>query len=109
MRDGKVELQPIDATASPQLPSIDVSFTMAANGFGRDALAIVFAGHSTDAVGGCQAIHDRGGQVWVEASSGEHFADMVSGVMAERLSHFAGTPSELAARLVEQFSMESQR
>ncbi|KRE88552.1 hypothetical protein ASG87_08180 [Frateuria sp. Soil773] len=108
LRDGKIELQPADA-GSPQQPSIDASFTMAAGAFGRDALAIVFAGQSTDAVAGCQAIHDRGGQVWVEASSGEHFADMVSGVMAERLSHYAGTPRELAARLVEQFSKESQR
>lgn len=108
MRDGSLELQPIDASA-PQMPSIDASFTMAANAFGRDALAIVFAGHSTDAVGGCQAIHDRGGQVWVETPSGEHFADMVSGIMAERLSHYAGTPQELAARLVEQFSMEGRQ
>jgi two-component system chemotaxis response regulator CheB/chemosensory pili system protein ChpB (putative protein-glutamate methylesterase) len=90
------------------MPSIDASFTMAASAFGRDALAIVFAGSSTDAVGGCQAIHDRGGRVWVENSSGEHFADMVSGVMAEHLSQFSGTPQQLAARLVEEFQTEDR-
>jgi two-component system chemotaxis response regulator CheB/chemosensory pili system protein ChpB (putative protein-glutamate methylesterase) len=102
-RDGSVELQPVEAGAA-HAPSIDVSFTQAAAVFGRNVLAIVFAGRSTDAVGGCQAVYDRGGQVWVEASGGAHAADMVSGVLAEHLSHHAGTPRELAARLVEHYS-----
>jgi len=108
LRDGSIELQPVGGV-SAAMPSIDASFTMAASVFGRDAVAIVFAGSSTDAVGGCQAIHDRGGKVWVETSSGEHFADMVSGVMAEHLSQFSGTPQELAARLVEEFQMEGRQ
>ena len=102
-RDGSVELQPIGEGAA-HAPSIDASFSQAANTFGRDVVAIVFAGRSTDAVAGCQAVRDRGGQVWVEASGGAHAADMVSGVLAEQLSHHAGTPSELAARLVEHYS-----
>jgi two-component system chemotaxis response regulator CheB/chemosensory pili system protein ChpB (putative protein-glutamate methylesterase) len=101
-RDGSIDLQASDAEAA-QEPSIDASLTMAANAFGRDALAIVFAGRGNDAVAGAQAIHDRGGQVWVESSSGEHFADMVSGIFAERLVSFSGTPSELAAHLLEVF------
>ncbi|WP_254424993.1 chemotaxis protein CheB [Rhodanobacter sp. B04] len=101
-RDGKIELQAISSD-QPQGPSIDASFTMAANAFGRDAVAIVFAGRANDAVAGAQAIHDRGGQVWVESSSGEHFADMVSGIFAERLVSFSGTPHELAAHLIEVF------
>ena len=102
-RDGKVELQAV-ISDSAQGPSIDASFSMAANAFGRDAVAIVFAGRANDAVAGSQAIHDRGGQVWVESSSGEHFADMVSGIFAERLVSFSGTPLELAAHLIEVFS-----
>ncbi|TAM60226.1 MAG: chemotaxis protein CheB [Rhodanobacter sp.] len=101
-RDGSIEITPQEDGAA-QDPSIDATFSMAANVFGRDALAIVFAGRSTDAVAGAQAIHDRGGQVWVESSSGEHFADMVSGILAERLVSFSGTPHELAAHLVEVF------
>jgi chemosensory pili system protein ChpB (putative protein-glutamate methylesterase) len=101
-RDGSIDLQANDAEAAPE-PSIDASLTMAANAFGRDALAIVFAGRGNDAVAGAQAIHDRGGQVWVESSSGEHFADMVSGIFAERLVSFSGTPPELAAHLLEVF------
>ncbi|HEV2539069.1 MAG TPA: chemotaxis protein CheB [Frateuria sp.] len=101
-RNGSVELQPVEMDAA-HAPSIDASFTQAAAVFGRDVIAIVFAGRSTDAVGGCQAVHDRGGQVWVEASGGAQAADMVSGVLAEHLSHHAGTPRELAARLAEQF------
>ncbi|MEP6899975.1 MAG: chemotaxis protein CheB [Rhodanobacter sp.] len=98
-RDGSVEVQ-----ASETGPSIDVTFSAAANSFGRDALAIVFAGRANDAVAGAQAIHDRGGQVWVESSSGEHFADMVSGIFAERLVSYSGTPRELAAHLLEVFA-----
>jgi two-component system chemotaxis response regulator CheB/chemosensory pili system protein ChpB (putative protein-glutamate methylesterase) len=100
-RDGAIELVANDAGA--QSPSIDASFSAVANVFGRDALAIVFAGYSTDGVAGSQAIHDRGGQVWVESSSGEHFSDMVSGILAERLVSFSGTPSQLAAHLIEVF------
>jgi len=108
-RDGRVELQPLDDGQGVQSSPIDASFTMAANVFGRHAHAIVFAGHANDAVGGCQAIHDRGGQVWVESSSDGHFADMVHGIEAERLNSYSGTPAELAARLVEEMSMEGQR
>jgi len=101
-RDGSIELQS-SGNDSVEGPSIDASLTMAAGVFGRDALAIVFAGRGNDAVAGAQAIHDRGGQVWVESSSGDHFADMVSGIFAERLVSFSGTPNELAARLIEVF------
>lgn len=102
LRDGRVELQSGETEASSG-PSIDASFTMAANVFGRNALGIVFAGEATDAVAGSQAIHDRGGQVWVEASPNEHYSDMVHGVLAERLASFSGTPQELAARLSEEY------
>ncbi|MHB1271659.1 MAG: chemotaxis protein CheB [Rhodanobacter sp.] len=101
-RDGSIEIT-VQGDGAAQDPSIDATFSMAANVFGRDALAIVFAGRSTDAVAGAQAIHDRGGQVWVESSPGEHFADMVSGIFAERLVGFSGTPHELAAHLIEVF------
>lgn len=102
-RDGKIDLQSLGNDDGSPAASIDASFTMAANAFGRDAVAIVFAGRANDAVAGSQAIHDRGGQVWVESSSGEHFADMVSGIFAERLVSFSGTPTELAAHLIEVF------
>jgi chemosensory pili system protein ChpB (putative protein-glutamate methylesterase) len=103
LRDGHVELTAANEDMNEQSPSIDSSFTMAANVFGRDALAIVFAGQATDAVAGAQAIHDRGGQVWVESSSNDHYANMVHGVLAERLASFSGSPQELAVRLVEDF------
>ena len=102
-RDGSLDLQKVEAGAA-HAPSIDISFSQAAAVFGGDVVAIVFAGRSTDAVAGSQAVHDRGGQVWVEASGGAQPADMVSGVLAERVSHFAGMPRELAARLAEQLS-----
>ncbi|WP_199096726.1 chemotaxis protein CheB [Dyella sp. ASV21] len=107
-RDGRIELQALEGMDVQSSP-IDASFTMAANVYGRSAQAIVFAGHANDAVGGCQAIYDRGGQVWVEASSEGHFADMVNGIEAEHLHSYSGTPAELAARLVEEMSMERRR
>jgi chemosensory pili system protein ChpB (putative protein-glutamate methylesterase) len=103
LRDGRVELSAANDETSEQAPSIDSSFTMAANVFGRDTVAIVFSGHATDAVAGAQAIHDRGGQVWVESSMNDHYADMVHGVLAERLASFSGSPEELAVRLVEDY------
>ncbi|SFS06427.1 two-component system, chemotaxis family, response regulator CheB [Dyella sp. OK004] len=108
LRDGRVECEAVEIS-SFQNPSIDASFTTAASVFGRDAIAIVFAGHATDAVAGAQAVHDRGGKVWVEQTMGDHYGDMVHGVEAERLAGFSGTPFELAARLVEEFSVEAQR
>lgn len=102
-RDGSIELRTTDAAIVP-VPPIDAAFSMAANAFGRDALGIVFAGASTDAVAGAQAIHDRGGQVWVEASSGEHFDDMVGAIFAEHLVSHSGTPQALAAHLVEVYA-----
>jgi two-component system chemotaxis response regulator CheB/chemosensory pili system protein ChpB (putative protein-glutamate methylesterase) len=101
-RNGSIELQ-VDGAGATQAPSVDGSLTMAANIFGRDALAIVFSGRANDAVAGSQAIHDRGGQVWVESSPETYSADMVSGLFAERLVSFSGTPHELAARLIEVF------
>ncbi|MEW5834151.1 MAG: chemotaxis protein CheB [Pseudomonadota bacterium] len=101
-RDGRMELKPAQGTPS-STPSIDATFSALANVFGVDALAIVFAGQANDAVAGCQAVHDRGGRIWVEDAPGEHFADMVSGVMAEHLADFSGTPAQLAARLIEEY------
>jgi chemosensory pili system protein ChpB (putative protein-glutamate methylesterase) len=100
LRDGRVELTAANDSGD-QSPSIDSSFTMAANVFGRGALAIVFAGNATDAVAGAQAIHDRGGQVWVESSVEDRSSDMVHGVLAERLASFSGSAHELAERLIE--------
>lgn len=106
-RDGRVDLHPLENSDVRSSP-IDASFTLAANVFGRNAQAIVFAGQANDALGGCQAIHDRGGQVWIESSDGQ-FADMVHGIEAERLHSYSGTPAELAARLIEEMSMEARR
>ena len=99
-RDGRVELA---SEGNSREPSIDDSFTTAAETFGRDALAIVFSGRSVDAVAGAQAIHDRGGNVWVESAGTDH-ADMVNGISAERLANYSGTPQALAAHLIEVLS-----
>lgn len=98
-RDGRIEL-----TVDTDMPeaSIDDSFSMAAENFGRDTIGIVFRGQGVDAVAGAQAIHDRGGSVWVEAGTTD-YADMVSGISAEHLDSYSGSPQELAAHLIEVF------
>jgi two-component system chemotaxis response regulator CheB/chemosensory pili system protein ChpB (putative protein-glutamate methylesterase) len=101
LRDGSIELKPGSGDTAAGMPTIDASFSMAASVFGRDALGIVFAGRATDAVAGAQAIHDRGGQVWVESSAGDHLGDMVGAIYAEHLVGYSGTPQELAAHLIE--------
>jgi two-component system chemotaxis response regulator CheB/chemosensory pili system protein ChpB (putative protein-glutamate methylesterase) len=99
-RDGRVELR--SGTAEACASSIDDNFALGAEGFGRDALAIVFAGRGTDAVAGARAIRERGGSVWVESTATGH-ADLVSAITAEGPVDFSGTPPELAARLLELF------
>lgn len=101
LRDGSIELKPGSGDAAMAMPTIDASFSVAASVFGRDALGIVFAGRATDAVAGAQAIHDRGGQIWVESGAGEHLGDMVGALYAEHLVGYSGTPQELAAHLIE--------
>lgn len=107
-RDGRAGLQPV-SSRSPG-PSIDASFSAIAQVFGRDALAIVLSGSSIDALGGCQAVHDRGGRVWVEQSSErDPNRDMVSAVVAEGLTTHSASPQALAHRLVEELVMEKGR
>lgn len=102
LRDGSIDLQPTFA-AGPGTPSIDATFSLLAKVFGSDALAIVFAGPATDAVSGCQAVHDRGGRVWVEQAGEDDFADMVNGVIGERLATCIAQSDELAARTIEEY------
>ncbi|HUH31725.1 MAG TPA: chemotaxis protein CheB [Rhodanobacter sp.] len=99
-RDGRVELR--SGTDGARESSIDDNFALGAEGFGHDALAIVFAGRGTDAVAGARAIRERGGSVWVESTATDH-ADMVSAVTTDGPVDFSGTPPELAARLLEVF------
>lgn len=111
LRDGQLERQgsalgeQADTRPTPEV-SIDATLSAIALVFGRDARAIVFAGRTNDALGGAQAIHARGGQVWVEQSARGHYANMVDAILAERLVSFSGTPPELAARLGEETSMD---
>lgn len=99
-RDGRVELRP--ASSESREHPIDDSFKLAAEGFGRDALAIVFSGHGVDAMAGVQAVRERGGSVWAETASAG-YGDVVSEIATAGLVNFSGTPAELAAHLIEVF------
>lgn len=99
-RDGAITVQANEPDAGNE-SSIDANFSTVATIFGRDVVSIVFAGSSTDAVAGAQAVHDLGGEVWVEAASDVQYSDMVGSIFAERLVSFSGAPHELAAHLIE--------
>jgi two-component system chemotaxis response regulator CheB/chemosensory pili system protein ChpB (putative protein-glutamate methylesterase) len=99
-RDGALTVQGNEPDAGSE-SSIDANFSTIANVFGRDVVSIVFAGRSTDAVAGAQAVHDLGGEVWVEAAPDVQYSDMVGSIFAERLVSFSGAPHELAAHLIE--------
>ncbi|BBD80098.1 chemotaxis protein CheB [Aerosticca soli] len=106
-RDGRIALHPLTARHF-RAAAIDANFTALAHSFGRDLVAILFAGQALDAVGGCQAVHDRGGEVWLETAA-VHTADVGEAVRAERLFHFIGTPRELAARLVARLAINDPK
>jgi two-component system chemotaxis response regulator CheB/chemosensory pili system protein ChpB (putative protein-glutamate methylesterase) len=99
-RDGTITVQG-NAPDAGNESSIDANFSTVATIFGRDVVSIVFAGRSTDAVAGAQAVHDLGGEVWVEAAPDVQYSDMVGSIFAERLVSFSGAPHELAAHLIE--------
>lgn len=99
-RDGGITVQD-NAPDAGNESSIDANFSTIATIFGRDVVSIVFAGRSTDAVAGAQAVHDLGGEVWVEAAPDVQYSDMVGSIFAERLVSFSGAPHELAAHLIE--------
>jgi two-component system chemotaxis response regulator CheB/chemosensory pili system protein ChpB (putative protein-glutamate methylesterase) len=99
-RDGTITVQG-NAPDAGNESSIAANFSTVATIFGRDVVSIVFAGRSTDAVAGAQAVHDLGGEVWVEAAPDVQYSDMVGSIFAERLVSFSGAPHELAAHLIE--------
>ncbi|HEV7777331.1 MAG TPA: chemotaxis protein CheB [Luteibacter sp.] len=102
-RDGLISLRADDAAPNVRSPSIDAIFSTAAQAFGADALAIVFAGRANDAVAGAQAIHDRGGRVWIEEPEDDHPAEMVAGIREERIVSFSGSVDALAEHLIQEF------
>lgn len=100
-RDAQVEVRASGEEVED--PSIDESLKMASEIFGRDAIAIVFSGHSTDSIAGAKAIHAGGGRIWVETAAHE-YADLVHEISAAQIVDYSGTPEEMAAHLMEQFA-----
>lgn len=82
-------------------PSIDAGFSAVAAEFGADALAILLVDDANDAVAGAQAIHDRGGCVWLHHQEGGKSSLMVSMLRQEGLIDTEGTPASFASRLLD--------
>lgn len=99
--NGVVVLQDV-AEPSEYRPSIDRVLEDVAGRFGASAGAIVFSGMSDDAVEGCKAIAERGGNVYVQSPDSCVVSTMIDGVLETGVVQFQGTPEELARKLNEE-------
>jgi two-component system chemotaxis response regulator CheB/chemosensory pili system protein ChpB (putative protein-glutamate methylesterase) len=83
--------------------SLDAVLTAVAEGFGADALAIVFDGLGSDGVAGARAVYDAGGRVWIESvPTGDERGHGVAGIREERVAAYAGDAAALAQKLIEE-------
>jgi two-component system chemotaxis response regulator CheB/chemosensory pili system protein ChpB (putative protein-glutamate methylesterase) len=102
-RDGTLSVRHGANADDPAGASLDDVLTAAAEGFGADALAIVFDGRGSDGVAGAQAVYDAGGRVWVESvPAGDERGHTVAGIREERVAAFAGDAAALAQKLIEE-------
>ena len=102
-REGRLNL---GETTDPceREPSIDDGFSAVAARFGDKAVGILFAGQGHDGTAGAQAIHDRGGKVWLEVGTDGQASPMVAAARAEGLCDREGDAVTLAGALSEAWS-----
>ena len=101
-RDGVVTLAHLPEKP-PYSPSIDLVLTDVADQFGADAGAIVFSGMAHDAVEGSKHIKEKGGVVWVQDPDTCVISSMVDGAREAGVVTFAGSPAQLAAKMIADF------
>ncbi|MFL6578025.1 MAG: chemotaxis protein CheB, partial [Povalibacter sp.] len=89
----------IDAPVHFSRPSIDVLFESAADAYGRDLLAILLSGASSDGAAGLQEVHIAGGVTAVQAPDSAEAATMPAAALALFQPDFTWTPDELTREL----------
>jgi len=97
---GALELHPCTEPASYR-PSIDRVLQDVAARYGRGGGAIIFTGMGDDAVAGCRALAQAGGQVWAQERSSCVISAMPDAVRATGAVTREGDPEALARALVE--------
>ena len=96
---GAVEL--IDTTKlTNYAPSINFAINNIASRYKSNAGAIIFSGMCDDGVEGCEALIEKGGQVWVQDSKSCVISAMPESVVKKVPVSYTGTPKLLAEQLV---------
>lgn len=72
--------------------------------FGADCTVIVLSGIASDVADGCRYLAGRGGHVYAQAASSCIASAMVEQVQQAGVVSFQGTPAELAAHLLANYS-----
>lgn len=92
----RLDRQPL---GTPHHPSVDVLFQSAAEGWGRDAVALVLTGMGEDGLQGARAVRAAGGVVLTEAESSCVVYGMPRAVAEAGLSHGSAPLDELVPLL----------
>ncbi len=98
-QDGRVRLDD-QLEQSAYNPSIDNVIRDISEVFGTASGAIIFSGMARDAIEGCSALREKGGQVWVQDPSSCVISSMIDGVRERKLDTFMGTPKQLAEKFL---------
>lgn len=100
-RHGSLDLARLDRQplGTPHHPSVDVLFQSAAEGWGRDAVALVLTGMGEDGLQGARAVRAAGGVVLTEAESSCVVYGMPRAVAEAGLSHGSAPLDELVPLL----------
>lgn len=81
-------------------PSINFAINNIATRYKTNAGAIIFSGMCDDGVEGCEALIQKGGQVWVQDPKSCVISAMPESVVKKVSVEFTGTPQMLAEQLV---------
>jgi chemotaxis response regulator CheB len=102
-RNGCIELRDIDPE-SIYTPSIDDVMVDTAFRYGANSGAIIFSGMGSDGMLGSRMTQSKGGAVWTQSSESCVISSMPDAVRRMNISDFSGSPVQLAAQLVSQWS-----
>jgi two-component system chemotaxis response regulator CheB len=100
-RNGLINVVPGDP-GSPYKPSVDISFTSAADVFGGGVLGIVLTGMGADGREGALALQRAGSSVWVQNAESCVVYGMPQAVMAAQAANAELAIGQFADRLVEE-------
>src|SRR5690606_31035075 len=76
-------------------PSLDVSFSSAADAFGDKVIALLLSGANTDGTQGLAAVAERGGIVAVQAPETAIMSAMPKNALTTVKPHYVLTPNEM--------------